>query len=90
MFLGNVSGRINAKICEVLNCKEDEINDIVILQKGLTNILFTFVVRGERYIFRYPGDSSEFFIYRKNECVAQRLAAEAHADDTYVYMMKKA
>lgn len=86
LFLGNVSGRINHKICEVLHCAEDEINDIVILQKGLTNILFTFVVRGERYIFRYPGDSSRFFIYRKNECVAQKLAARAHADDTYVYI----
>lgn len=86
LFLGNVSGRINAKICEVLHCDETDINDIVILQKGLTNILFTFVVRGERYIFRYPGDSSAFFIYRKNECVAQKLAAEAHADDTYVYI----
>lgn len=86
LFLGNVSGRINQKICEVLHCAEDEINDIVILQKGLTNILFTFVVRGERYIFRYPGDSSQFFIYRKNECVAQRLAAKANADDTYVYI----
>lgn len=86
LFLGNVSGRINHKICEVLHCAEDEINDIVILQKGLTNILFTFVVRGERYIFRYPGDSSRFFIYRKNECVAQKLAAKAHADDTYVYI----
>lgn len=86
LFLGNVSGRINAKICEVLNCDEDEINDIVILEKGLSNILFTFVVRGERYIFRYPGDSTAFFIYRKNECVAQKLAAKAHADDTYVYI----
>ena len=86
LFLGNVSGRINHKICQVLRCKEDEINDIVILQKGLTNILFTFVVRGERYIFRYPGDSSQFFIYRKNECIAQKLAAKAHADDTYVYI----
>ncbi len=86
LFLGNVSGRINRKICEVLQCTEDEICDIVILQKGLTNILFTFVVRGERYIFRYPGDSSQFFIYRKNECVAQKIAAEAHADDTYVYI----
>lgn len=86
LFLGNVSGRINAKICEVLNCDEMDINDIVILQKGLTNILFTFVVRGEHYIFRYPGDSSAFFIYRKNECVAQKLAAKAHADDTYVYI----
>lgn len=86
LFLGNVSGRINAKICEVLNCTEDEIDHIEILEKGLTNILFTFVVRGEKYIFRYPGDSSQFFIYRKNECVAQKLAAKAHADDTYVYI----
>lgn len=86
LFLGNVSGRINEKICSVLHCNEDDINDIVILQKGLTNILFTFVVKGERYIFRYPGDSSSFFIYRKNECLAQHLAAKSHADDTYVYI----
>lgn len=86
LFLDNVSGRINNKICQVLSCQKNEINDIVILQKGLTNILFTFVVRGQRYIFRYPGDSSQFFIYRKNECIAQKLAAKAHADDTYVYI----
>ena len=86
LFLGNVSGRINAKICEALHCKEDDISDIVILQKGLSNILFTFVVGGAKYIFRYPGDSTAFFIYRKNECLAQKLAAKAHADDTYVYI----
>lgn len=86
LFLSNVSGRINEKICQVLNCQENEISNIVILQKGLTNILFTFDVRGERYIFRYPGDSSQFFIYRKNECLAQKLAAKAHADDTYIYI----
>nr|WP_296438910.1 phosphotransferase [uncultured Acetatifactor sp.] len=86
LFLGNVSGRINQKICDVLRCEEDEIRDIEILQKGLTNILFTFTVRGETYIFRYPGDSSQFFIYRKNECLAQKLAAKSHADDTYVYI----
>lgn len=86
LFLGNVSGRINQKICNVLDCKEDEISEITILQKGLTNILFTFVVRGETYIFRYPGDSSQFFIYRKNECLAQKMAAKVHADDTYIYI----
>lgn len=86
LFLDSVSSRINQKICTVLNCKKEEISNIQILQKGLTNILFTFDVRGETYIFRYPGESSEFFIYRKNECVAQKLAAKAHADDTYVYI----
>ncbi len=86
LFLENVSGRINQKICAVLNCREDEIHNIEILQKGLTNVLFTFVVRGEKYIFRYPGESSSFFIYRKNECRAQLLAAKAGVDRTYVYI----
>lgn len=86
LFLENVSGRINEKICEVFGCSVDEIRDIQILQKGLTNILFTFFVRGVKYIFRYPGDSSSFFIYRKNECRAQKLAAEAGVDNTYIYI----
>jgi len=86
LFLENVSGRINEKICEVLDCREDEISNIVILQKGLTNILFTFIVREEKYIFRYPGDSSQFFIYRQNEVRAQQLAARAGVDNTYVYI----
>lgn len=42
--------------------------------------------RGERYIFRYPGDSTQFFIYRKNKCIANKLAAKAHADDTYIHI----
>ncbi len=86
LFLDSVSDKINRTICEVLQCTKEENNNIVILQKGLSNILFTFVVRGERYIFRFPGDSTQFFIYRKNECVAQKLAAKAHADDTCVYI----
>lgn len=86
LFLDSVSGRINSTICEVLRCSKEEIKDITILQKGLSNILFTFVVRGEKYIFRFPGDSTQFFIYRKNECMAQKLGAKAHADETYVYI----
>ncbi len=86
LFLECVSKWINEKICAVLDCNAEDVQDIVILDKGLSNILFTFVVRGEQYIFRYPGDSTKFFIYRKNECVAQKLAAKAHADDTYVYI----
>lgn len=86
LFLDNVSERINDKICEVLKCQKTDIININVLEKGLTNILFTFDVFGEKYIFRYPGDSSQFFIYRENECVAQKMAAKAHADDTYVYI----
>ena len=86
LFLESVSGRINKIICEVLSCSEKEIRSVEILQKGLTNILFTFVVKGEKYIFRYPGDSSQFFIFRENEVRTQQIAAKAHVDNTYVYI----
>ena len=86
LFLSSVSGWIEEKICSVLGCAKHEISDIHVLEKGLSNILFTFVVRGERYIFRYPGSSTQFFIYRENECAANKLAAKAHVDDTYIYI----
>lgn len=86
LFLGNVNDRINQTICQALNCDESEIKDISILPTGLTNISFTFIVNGIKYILRYPEESSQFFINRKNECVAERLAAKVHADDTCVYI----
>lgn len=86
LFLESVSGKINEKICQVLHCRESDITNVEILQKGLTNVLFTFVVGGVKYIFRYPGESSSFFIYRKNEVRAQKLAARAGVDNTYVYI----
>lgn len=86
MFLENVSGRINKKICDVLNCREEEISEIEVLQKGLTNVLFTFVVKDKKYIFRYPAESSSNIVYRKNECRAQKIAALAGVDNTYVYI----
>lgn len=86
LFLKNVSSKINNKICEVLKCKPNEVKNIEILQKGLTNILFTFNVKNEKYIFRYPGESSTFFINRKNEVKAQELAANSGVDNTYIYI----
>lgn len=86
LFLSNVSYWIEDKICSVLSCANHEIANIHILEKGLSNILFTFVVQGERYIFRYPGNSTRFFIYRENECVANKLAAKSHVDDTLIYI----
>lgn len=88
LFLDNVSGKITKIICQTLKCKKENITKIRILEKGLTNILFTFVVYDKTYIFRYPGESSRFFIYRENECVAQNMAAKSHVDDTLVYIDK--
>lgn len=86
LFMDNVSEKVDQRICGILGCESDDVKDIEILQKGLTNILFTFVVNGDKYIFRYPGDFSQAFIYRDREVRAQQLAAKAGTDTTYVYI----
>ncbi len=86
LFLDNVSDRVNKRICELLGCETSDIHDIEVLQKGLSNVLFTFVVKEQKYIFRYPGDSTSAFIYRKNEVRAQLMAAKSGVDSTYVYI----
>lgn len=86
LFMDNVSEKVNEKICSILGCEPADVMDIEILQKGLTNILFTFVVKGKKYIFRYPGDFSQAFIYRDREVRAQKLAYKAGSDTTYVYI----
>ena len=86
LFLENVGGRINGKICEVLKCRGEDVSNIEILQKGLTNVLFTFLVRGEKYILRYPGESSSNIVYRKKELRAQEMAAKVGIDNTFIYM----
>ncbi len=54
-------------ITEVFNCKPDEIVDISVLKKGMTNRSFLFKVRDERYIMRIPGEGTELLIDRYNE-----------------------
>ena len=85
-FLTGVDEEINQRICQALECKEGDITNVVVLEKGLTNVLFTFDVRGERFIFRYPGESSHFIVSRDNECVAQKMASRTRIDNTCVYI----
>jgi CTP:phosphocholine cytidylyltransferase-like protein/thiamine kinase-like enzyme len=87
LFIENVSIQAIEKICGILNCNIEDVNEIEILSKGLSNVLFTFIVKDQKYIFRYPGGStSNIITSRKKEVVAQNIAAECNVDNTYVYI----
>lgn len=86
LFVENVSEQIIEIICRVLHCTKADIKGVEISEKGLTNILFTFEVFGDKYIFRYPGGSSGDIIYRRNEVCAQQLAYACGVDSTLVYI----
>lgn len=45
-------------IAKVLNVSENEISDIQILKKGMTNRSFSFICKSEKYIIRIPGEGT--------------------------------
>lgn len=58
---------IRSLIAGLLDVKEDEISNIEVIKKGMTNNSFTFDLTGERYIIRMPGEGTSKLINRKQE-----------------------
>ena len=54
-------------IMHVFKCKNDEIKNIEILKKGMTNRSFLFTVNEGKFIMRIPGEGTEKLINRQNE-----------------------
>lgn len=54
-------------ICGALNAKADEITNITVLKKGMTNRSFLFTCKGRKYIMRIPGEGTDRLINRRQE-----------------------
>lgn len=69
-------------ITEVFNVSRDEISDITVLKKGMTNRSFMFSHKGARYIMRIPGEGTDRLISRENEaCVYRAIAGKGLCDE---------
>lgn len=75
-------------IADVLHTKIDQIENITILKKGMTNRSFLFTNRDQRYIMRIPGEGTKELINRKNEAeVYRKIDGESICDDV-IYINK--
>ena len=77
---------INNCICEVFDCKPEDISELSPLQKGLSNSILSFKYNGGEYVFRYPGLGSEFLVDRGRESIIQKLVEDAAVDTTLIAM----
>lgn len=84
-FIQNVDSSILDNICEVLGCGRSEIGSIEPIKQGLTNLSFKFVVRGEAYVYRHPGDGTDEIINRESEAFSQAVAHKLGLDNTFIY-----
>lgn len=87
-YINNTGSKVFKNICGVLNCEEEDIFDICVLKKGMTNSSFCFTCKknGKKYVYRHPGDGTEAFISRDSEFFSMQVAKELGLDQTFIYM----
>ncbi len=73
-------------IAEALQVEEQEIYDIEVLKKGMTNRSFLFSCKDKRYIMRIPGEGTEFLINRKEEADVYEAIHPYKISDDVIYM----
>lgn len=69
-------------IAELFKVTTNQINEITVLKKGMTNRSFRFAVGNNRYIMRIPGEGTEQLIDRNHEAeVFQTISGKGLCDD---------
>lgn len=73
-------------ICEALSVSADDIVDITVLKKGMSNRSFLFTCNGKKYIMRIPGEGTDQLINRRNEAMVYRTIDGRHICDDIAYI----
>lgn len=71
---------------KVFNVQKNEIVDIHVLKKGMTNRSFIFTCKDKKYIMRIPGEGTNQLINRSQEYDVYNILAGKNICDEIVYM----
>ena len=75
-----------SEIEKTLNAAPEEIVDIRVLKKGMTNRSFLFTCKDKKYIMRIPGEGTDQLINRKEEAEVYRVISGRGICDDVVYI----
>lgn len=73
-------------IAEVLDASVNDITNIEVLKKGMTNRSFLFSCKNSKYIMRIPGEGTNRFINRRHEAEVYRVICGKGLCDDVVYI----
>lgn len=88
--LDQESGHLNTGairvICDALQVQPQQITDITVLKKGMTNRSFLFRCKNKKYIMRIPGEGTDRLINRAEEAAVYRAIDGRRICDDIAYM----
>ena len=73
-------------IQDCFNVEVDEIKNITVLKKGMTNRSFLFECHNQKYIMRIPGEGTDHLINRKEEADVYQALENRQICDDVLYM----
>ena len=73
-------------IQDCFNVEVDEIKNITVLKKGMTNRSFLFECQNQKYIMRIPGEGTDHLINRKEEADVYQALENRKICDDVLYM----
>lgn len=73
-------------ICKALCAKPEDVTDITVLKKGMTNRSFLFTCKGKKYIMRIPGEGTDQLINRRQEAAVYHAIADKSICDDIAYI----
>ena len=73
-------------IQDCFNVEVDEIKNITVLKKGMTNRSFLFECQNQKYIMRIPGEGTDHLINRKEEADVYKALENRQISDDVLYM----
>lgn len=85
-FLRNIDSEIITNITNTLSSHPNDIDNITVINAGLTNVSFAFNCRGNKYVYRHPGGTASNLIDRKSELFAQKAAKNIGIDKSIIRM----
>ena len=86
VFTEETRKTVIANICTVFDCDENDIEELVPVQAGLTNVVLSFKLNGGKYVYRHPGLGSEILVERGRETIMQKIVEDAGIDTTLIAM----
>lgn len=73
-------------ICDALHAYMEEITQVTVLKKGMTNRSFLFSCKGKRYIMRIPGEGTAQLVDRRHEAAVYQAIREKNICDDIAYI----
>lgn len=73
-------------ICSSLNISKDDITNIQVLKKGMTNRSFLFSCKDAKYIMRIPGEGTDQLVNRLHEAETYSVICNKNVCDDVIYI----